>query len=288
MARATVRVVKISPRYDGPSILELAAPAGDLSVPLLRQRRRFARTLAGLDDDQWAARSRCDAWAVRDVVAHLASVDGYWALSVASALRGEPTRVLDGFDPATVPEQLVDAARDQSTAEVLAAYEAGVEAFAAVVTGLDAAQWAMPTEAPPGHVPLHVMVRHALWDAWVHERDVLLPLGIPQAIEPDEVRASLEYAAALGPGLLALQGSSRPGVLAVVGTDPDTEVVVELGDVVTVGSGPVPADAVVLRGPTLELLEALSLRAAFPCPVEESDRWMLEGLAVAFDQLPAG
>jgi uncharacterized protein (TIGR03083 family) len=281
-------VVKISPRYDGPTVLELAAPPGDLSVPLLRQRRRFARTLAGLDDDQWTAQSRCDAWAVRDVVAHLASVDGYWAVSVASALQGEPTRVLEGFDPAVVPEQLVDATRDQSPAEVLAAYEAGVEAFGAVVTGLSAEQWAMPTEAPPGHVPLHVMVRHALWDAWVHERDVLVPLGIPQAIELDEVQASLEYAAALGPGLLALQSSPRRGVLAVVGTDPDTVVVVELGEVVTVRGGPVPAGAVVLEGPTIELLEALSLRAAFPRPVEETDRWMLEGLAVAFDQLPAG
>lgn len=280
--------MKLTPRYDGPTILTFTEPAGDLSVPLLRQRRRFARVLEGLDAEQWAAPTRCDAWSVQDVVAHLASVDGYWALSAAAALRGEPTRFLDGFDPVTVPEEMVDGQRGQSPTEVLDAYRAGVEAFADVVTGLDDEQWAMPAEAPPGHVPLHVMMRHALWDAWVHERDALLPLGLVPQVERDEVQASLEYAAAVGPVFDLLGGSSRRGALAVVGTDPDVVVVVEIEDTVTVRGGPVPDSAVVLEGPSVALLEAVSLRAPFPRPVAESDRWVLTGLAVAFDQLPAG
>ena len=280
--------MKLTPRYDGPTILTFTEPAGDLSVPLLRQRRRFARVLEGLDAAQWAAPTRCDAWSVQDVVSHLASVDGYWALSAAAALRGEPTRFLEGFDPVTVPEELVDGQRGQSPAEVLAAYRAGVEAFADVVTGLDDAQWAMPAEAPPGHVPLHVMVRHALWDAWVHERDALLPLGLTPDVERDELQASLEYAAAIGPVFNIIVGSPRQGVLALVGADPDVEVVLEIDDTVTVRGGPVPTGAVVLEGPSVALLEALSLRAPFPRPVAETDQWMLTGLAVAFDQLPAG
>jgi uncharacterized protein (TIGR03083 family) len=278
--------VKLTPRYDGPTILTFTEPAGDLSVPLLRQGRRFARVLEGLDAEQWAAPTRCDAWSVQDVVTHLATVDGYWALSAAAALRGEPTRFLEGFDPVTVPEQLVDARRSESPAEVLAAYRAGVEAFAEVVTGLDAEQWAMPAEAPPGHVPLHVMVRHALWDAWVHERDALLPLGIAPDVERDELQASLEYAAAIGPAFNIIVGSPRRGVLAVVGTDPDVVAVLDIGDdTVTVGGGPVPAGAVVLEGPSVALLEGLSLRAPFPRPLAERDAWMLTGLAVAFDQV---
>jgi uncharacterized protein (TIGR03083 family) len=280
--------VKLTPRYDGPTILTFTEPAGDVSIPLLRQRRRFARALEGLDAGQWAAPSRCEAWTVQDVVAHLATVDGYWALSAGAALRGEPTRYLDGFDPVTMPADMVDAKRDQSPAEVLDAYRAGVEAFADVVTGLDAAQWSMPAEAPPGHVPLHVMVRHALWDAWIHERDALLPLGLAQDEERDEVQASLEYAAAIGPSFLVLGGCCRRGALAVVGTDPDVVVVVELDETVTVRGGPVPDSAVVLEGPSVTLVDALSLRVPFPRPVAETEQWMLAGLAVAFDQLPAG
>ena len=74
----------------------------------------------------------------------------------------------------------------------------------------------------------------------------------------------------------------------MVGADPDVEVVLEIDDSVTVRGGPVPADAVVLEGPSVALLEALSLRAPFPRPLAETDQWMLTGLAVAFDQLPAG
>ena len=50
------------------------------------------------------------------------------------------------------------------------------------------------------------------------------------------------------------------------------------------GDGPVPADAVVLRGPAVALVEALSLRASFPAPVPDADRWALGTLDVVFDQ----
>jgi hypothetical protein len=138
-------------------------------------------------------------------------------------------------------------------------------------------------EAPPGHAPLHVMARHALWDAWVHERDIMLPLGLAPVEEADEVQICLQYIAGAGPAFLIGGGSSRSGTLAVLGTDPEARVVVEVGETVTVGTGEVPAGAVTLEGPTLELLEALSLRRPLPHPVAEEGRWLLAGLATAFE-----
>lgn len=278
--------MRIRPRYEGPPLLELPAPDDDPSVPFLRQRRRLGELLGTLDDAQWAAPSRCERWSVRDVAAHLVSVDQFWLISVGAGLAGAPTRFLERFDPATTPAQLVDGT-SATPAEILAGFVDGVDRLAEVLTGLDRSQWALPAESPPGHVPLHSLVRHALWDAWVHERDVMLPLGLEPVEEPDEVALALEYAAALSPMFLAMYGSTRSGTLVVDGTDPDNHVVVELGTAAVVHHGEAYDDAFRLAGPSAELVDALSSRGPFPCDVDDDARWMLSGLPTAFDQAPA-
>ena len=273
----------LTPRYDGPAVLRFTTPVGDPSVPLLRQRRRLGEVLGRLDGSQWASASRCERWSVRDVVAHLVGTDQFWVISATAAVAEAPTHHLRGFDPATTPPLLVDGMGDLAPAEVLAAYLEGVEALAAVLSCLDEQQWSMPAEAPPGHVPLHAVARHALWDAWIHERDIVLPLGLDPVEEADEVSACLHYAASLGPALLATNGSQRSGMLVVEGTDPAVHVVVEAGETVVVSDDETPANAVFLHGRSVDLLEALSLRAPFPHDIAEEDRWLLGGLATAFD-----
>ena len=161
---------------------------------------------------------------------------------------------------------------------------ATTEALAAALDGLDAEGWGRPGEAPPGHIPLRAVALHALWDAWVHERDIALPLGLATVEEPDEVAASLGYAAALGPAFAAALGGGR-GALTVEATDPDVRVVVEVGEgTVAVRDGDAPAGALRLTGPAVVLVEGLSLRAPLPCPVPADRSWLLDGLAAVFDQ----
>ena len=277
--------MQLTPRYDGGSVLRFAAAIGDVSVPLLRQRRRLGALLEGFDDDQWAAPSRCAGWSTRDVVSHLTTADQFWALSMRAGLAGKPTRYLGGFDPVATPAQMVAAASAEGPPAVLAAYQAAVDGLAAVLTDLDDEQWAVLTEAPPGHLPLDAVVSHALWDGWVHERDIALPLGLTPAEEPDEVVTALRYVAGLGPAFLASIGDGRPGTLAVVGTDPDATIVVELTDVALVRDGEAPAEAVRIEGRSVDLVEGLSLRAPLPHPVADEDRWLLGGLATVFDQV---
>ncbi len=276
--------MQLTPRYDGPPVLQFVDPPDDLALPLGRQRRRLGQLLDGLDDDQWAAPSRCEGWSVRDVVAHLVGTDRFWTASVRAGLAGTPTRYLVGFDPVATPAAMVAGTRAQPAAEVLADYHEASEGLIGAVTALEPEQWAMAAEGPPGHLPLHAIVRHALWDAWIHERDVAVPLGLDQEQHPDELTACLEYAAALGPGLHAAVSPGRTGSLGVAATDPDLELLVELGESVVVSHGPAPADAAVLRGRALDLVEGLSLRAPLTHDVAEEDRWLLSGLATAFDQ----
>lgn len=277
--------MQLTPRYDGPPVLRLTGEHPDPAEVLLRQRRRLADLLGGLSDGQWATPSRCQAWTVRDVIAHLVDVDRFWTFSIGAGRAGEPTRFLATFDPVATPPQLVDAMADVDPGALLETFRAGVDGLAAALADLDDVGWDTLAEAPPGHIPLRALVLHALWDGWVHERDIVLPLGLAPVEEPDEVAACLLYAAALGPAFAACAGSEREGALVVEATDPATCVVVGLGPEVTASlGGVVPADAVVLRGPAVDLVEGLSLRAPAPS-LPAGDRWVLGGLATAFDQV---
>lgn len=274
----------LTPRYDGPSLLRIDVPIGDPGALVVRQRRRLASILGGLDEAQWATASRCESWSVKDVVAHLVSTNEFWAGSIRSALDGEPTRVLATFDPVATPAALVDAFRHQGPAEVLDAFVETGRALAATVAGLDGEAWKLPGEAPLGHVPLYAVALHALWDSWIHERDILLPLGLTPVEEPDEIGACLLYSAALSPALVATSGSIRTGAVAAEAIAPDVRFTVEVGPSVVVHDGAVPPGALHLVGPAVDLVEGLSTRGPLPCPVPDADRWLLGGLAEGFDQ----
>lgn len=276
--------MKISPRYDTEPIVHLDVEPGAVGVPFLRQRRRFVSALAELSPEQWATPSRCDGWRVQDVAAHLAGADQFWHLSIVSGLAGEPTRVLAAFDPKATPAAMVDAVRGASPAETLASLREASEVLCATVEALDAAGWRALAESPAGHVTIDALVHHALWDCWIHERDVLLPLGLSQPEETDEIVAGLRYAVAIGPALALQSRTGRTGSLVLDVTRPDARVVVTVGEEVRVGrGGDAPDGALVLTGDAVDLVEALSVRAPWRQPIPEDRAWLLEGLSEVFE-----
>ena len=273
----------LTPRYDDPAFFRLDCALGDPAVPLMRQRRRLAALLATFDDESWAAQSRCEEWSAQDVVAHLVTTNQFWTFSINAARRGEPTRFLTTFDPVASPAELVEAVRSQTPADTLQQFVETNDALAAAVAGLDDDDWSRLGEAPPGHVPLRAVVLHALWDAWVHERDIVLPRGLMPVEEPDEVVGCITYGAALSPAFAVGRGETRRGAIVVDASDPEVRLVVEVDGAVVVRAGDAPADAVVLSGSSVELLEALSFRVPLSCPVDPDRRWLLDGLARVFD-----
>lgn len=221
---------------------------------------------------------------MQDVVAHITSTDRFWAASVNGGVAGTPTRFLAGFDPKATPAALVDAVRDVPPDEALAGFVDATEALCGVVESLDDAGWHATAESPAGHVGMSAVLHHALWDAWIHERDILLPLGTTPPVEPDEVLCSLRYAAALSPGF-ALQADTAPGagVLGLEVTAPDASIVVAVGDHVDVRDGAVSDGALVLRRDAVELLEALSVRVPLTADVPPDQAWLLSGLRDVFE-----
>jgi uncharacterized protein (TIGR03083 family) len=275
--------MKVSPRYDGPPLIAIDGSADDQLAPVVRQRRRMETMLAALTDEQWQAPTRCEGWTVQDVIAHINGVNTFWEVSVRAGLAGTPTRMLVGFDPVATPASMVDAVRSLTANEVYDQFVAGNDGFLGAIADLDDDGWATLAEAPPGHIPIRLLASHALWDGWVHERDIALPLGITPSEETDEVVASLRYAAALSPGFLLSRDEAPRGVFAVEVTEPDVAFTLEIGDSVVVRNGAAPAGAPRLRGDAVELVEALSIRAPLPDSTPPEWHELLVGLQRAFD-----
>lgn len=277
--------MQLAPLYLDRPLIVLDGDPSAIAGPTITQRQRLVDTVAGLSDDQLRRPSRCDEWSGVDVIAHLDGTNRFWSMSIASATAGAPSRVLDGFDPVATPAAMVEAGRGRSPSEV-------VDAFARSTAGLidDLASvrddaWEMLGEAPPGHVTLSAVVHHALWDSWIHERDILLPLGIEPVVAPDEVAAGLRYAAALGPAVGLITGEQRSGRMVVAGDDPDVAFAVGIADQITVTALAEPVDAADITGSSVALLEAFSARGPFPRELDDERSWMTRGLAKAFDQV---
>lgn len=280
--------MQLTPRYGAQPVITLDGPPAAIAGPLIRQRRRLATALASFTDEQWSHPSRCAGWSNRDVIVHLDSTNTFWSMSIAAGVHGEPTRFLATFDPVASPAQLVTGSGDVSTGEVLARFVASTDALVGLCSSLDHAGWSAAAEAPPGHVSVSAVAHHALWDSWVHERDVLVPLGLAPEPEADEVAACLRYVAALGPALALNRGAAGSGVLAIDATGPDVVVVVDIGEEVVVRAGAAGAPTVELRlaGDAVELLEALSVRRPLTQLIPADSVWMLRGLSDTFDVAP--
>jgi uncharacterized protein (TIGR03083 family) len=262
--------------------VSLGGAPDDQLAPATRQRRRFEALLGDLGEEEWNAPSRCRGWTVHDVAAHLVGVNTFWSASLAAGLAGRPTRILGTFDPVETPELMVAQMRGQTRDEVLDQLAQTTEAFLSALGKLDGDGWLMLAEAPPGHLPIRLMVQHALWDCWIHERDIAIPLGVATPVEPDEVRSCLVYAAALS-SVIARSGSQITGELALNATDPTFVCSLELDGTVTVRDDCSQTTAPCLAGDAMALVEALSLRAPLPddAPVEWQN--ITDGFARVFN-----
>lgn len=278
--------MQLTPRYGDRPILSVEV-CDDGEHPVMRQRRRLEGVLRELSEAEWHTESRCEGWSVQDVIIHLSSTNSFWAFSISAGLAGDPSTFLSTFDPVASPAELVERAQGTSVAHTLDEFTAGNDALSATLTGVDGPGWAIPAEAPPGHLPIRLVADHALWDAWIHERDVLLPLGRTQAVEADEVRRCLRYAVGLGRAFAVGRGDADPRSMVVEVADPhDRVVVVTEGDHVRIHAGVAPTDAARIDGDAVALVELLSMRdPGIEPPAGLS--WLTRGLAEVFDSAPS-
>jgi hypothetical protein len=182
---------------------------------------------------------------------------------------------------------MVDAMSEATVPGLLADFITTNDALLGVTAELTDEQWLVLAESPAGHVSIRLLAQHALWDCWVHERDIAIPLGITSAAEPDELTSCLRYAAAVSPVLAMGLDRACGGLYAVEATDPVIGFVVDVTNSVAVHDGVADAGVPCLRGQAVELIEALSLRTAMPATTPVEWHQLLGGLETVFDAAPA-
>ena len=181
----------------------------------------FAELIAGLDDAQWDAPSRCEGWAVRDVAGHVL---------------GSTSDVLAGTFGHRTPEDEARDLRHLSQGQMAAELRRVATGMQALVVTLDDAAWASPSPAPDLTIAEGVL---ALWyDAWIHADDIRAAAGLP-AVRGTGLVAAVEHVAETlakrqwGPARLALHGLPEIAVGKangrVVSADPHRFVMVATG-----------------------------------------------------------
>jgi uncharacterized protein (TIGR03083 family) len=205
--------------------------------PFARHRYRFAETVADLDGDALAARSRCSEWSVADVLRHINDVDS-WMDAIWS---GAPLP-FTSFHPNVTPRESVEAQRGIPDTEVRDRFVAATPVRASVISDSTSERWGLPSFSPLGAVPWWMSALHAFWDSWVHERDALLPIGIEPSVSDDELKPVATYSvgvvATLARGSLdtviagvhVVIGDGPPVVAPATGIDPNCTDIVDVVD----------------------------------------------------------
>ncbi len=148
--------------------------------------------LASLDDEQWAVQSLCPDWTIGGIVAHLAAVESMLAGEAASAFaEALPFEKVGAF---------MTEVADLDRAQMLERYSGLIEGRKADLAGMTDADMDEPSMTPvgPGTYGRFMAVR--VFDFWVHEQDMRVPLGLPghesgpaAEMSIDEIEMSLGY-----------------------------------------------------------------------------------------------
>jgi uncharacterized protein (TIGR03083 family) len=155
----------------------------------------FAELVAGLDEAQWSAPTRCEGWEVRDVAAHV---------------YGTTLDVLAGTVGQRTPDEEAAAHRHLSPRELASELRVVVAKLVPVVASLDDdAVWASPSPAPDLTMGEGVL---ALWyDTWIHGDDIRAAVGLP-VVHGEGLKAAVTHVheqlvkREFGPVRLALAG----------------------------------------------------------------------------------
>jgi len=206
----TIRPGQLLLRTEGACNLD----PGRLLEVFARQRQRFAAVLSGFAPGDWAAPTRCADWSAHDVVRHLC--DGTMKLAAA----GPDDRTLDlsaGFDPRITPRGWPAVSATESPAATLARFLATTDDMLAVAHDRLARGHSFDVRLPYGTMDWTVLVLHAFWDSWLHERDVLLARGLEHPTDGDATVYATAYGLFIAAAVASMFGRPVREKLALSG-----------------------------------------------------------------------
>jgi hypothetical protein len=168
--------------------------------------RRLIDTWSGFTPTQWGHDSRNDEWTVHHTVRHVADA----MERVSAVVQRDPALSAEDFDPRTTPTAWLTVSDGESPAATIGRF---ADASASLRTGVSE-RYASGDNAHDrtvyGTAHWTVNVAHVLWDSWLHERDVLIPLGqsAPSSEAEERLVGLYGFLMALVPSMMFEQSMS--------------------------------------------------------------------------------
>lgn len=221
---------------------------------LAGHHERLIATWQSFTPAQWAHQSRNTEWTVHHTVRHVADAMD----RVKAAANGEPTLDKNDFDPRSTPTAWLTTSEGESPGATIERFaEASASHRASISDRLTSGDNARErTVYGTAHWTVNVV--HVLWDSWLHERDVLLPLGQPARSSHEEERLVGLYGLlmALVPSMRFGQSVSSTVQLCGLGIR-----TIEVScDASSLRSAEVPAVATAISGAMPAVVDALAGR----------------------------
>ncbi len=139
---------------------------------------KLARCWASLDDlfdqlggDQWTTRSLCPDWTVRGVLVHLGAVE--------HMLRGNPPGSMAEALPFHAVGEWMGSVATLSDQEVLARYREVISDRREELEAMSDDDFELPCMTPVGPGTYGRFMDVRVFDFWVHEQDIRVPLRMP-------------------------------------------------------------------------------------------------------------
>ena len=138
---------------------------------------QLARCWASLDDlfdqlgdDQWATQSLCPDWNVRGVMVHLGAVE--------HMLRGKPPGSMAEALPFHEVGEWIEQVASLSDGELLERYREVIAARREELAAMSDDDFDLPCMTPVGPGTYGRFMDVRVFDFWVHEQDIRVPLGL--------------------------------------------------------------------------------------------------------------
>jgi uncharacterized protein (TIGR03083 family) len=165
------------------------------------QRNRFVAVLQGFRPDDWLAPTRCTRWTAHDIVLHLCDCN-----SQATGKDPGILDVRDGYDPRVTPALRLAAFAGEPPAATLDRLTTTTADLLDLVRDRLTHHHRFDVRLPYGRMDWTVLLLHAFWDSWLHERDVVLARGMDHGTSDDATFYATAYGVFLAAAVAPLFG----------------------------------------------------------------------------------
>lgn len=222
---------------------------------LASRRQALLDLLQNMPNSYWDMRSRCSDWSVHQVVRHVRDAA---KIHVARLGGGAfPFSSSERFDPKTSPASWMAHSEGETPRETVGQL---VQIFKEedLLFARRVGQNAPDLVPGPLRRKLHWSVSsvHFLWDSWMHERDICVPLGLTTVTGDDEMRLVTMYALLVAAAPPAWDREYVDVTLGLSGSPDGAYSVTHEGDNVYVRAGGSPE----FSGPMEAVLDSLAGR----------------------------